>query len=113
MVTGSIEEQHGVALVLAKDRAGQTRSEAGRQRGGALTMKKTAPVVWRSGSRLGMGGMDKRPRTPMVWPTSDVEPVGCSRHRRWDISLVDRGCRHRGAHGCCGDNPVDDWHAEP
>jgi hypothetical protein len=38
--------------VLAEDGAWQTRSEAGRRRGGALTMKKTAPAVRRSGPQL-------------------------------------------------------------
>jgi hypothetical protein len=40
--TESIEEQHGVALVLVEDGAGRTRSEVGRRCGGALTVKKTA-----------------------------------------------------------------------
>jgi hypothetical protein len=43
----SVGEQHGVALVLAEDGAGQTRPEAGRRLGGALTAKKTAPAVRR------------------------------------------------------------------
>jgi hypothetical protein len=58
-------------------------------------MKKTAPTLrhsaWRFGPRL---SVDKWPRSLAVWPVSGVELVGCSRHRRRDISMADRGCQH-------------------
>jgi hypothetical protein len=46
--TESIEEQHGVALVLVEDGAGRTRLEAGHRCGGALAVKKTACTTRRS-----------------------------------------------------------------
>jgi hypothetical protein len=45
-------EQHGITLVLAKDGAGRTRLEAGRQHEGTLAVEKTACATWRSRPRL-------------------------------------------------------------
>jgi hypothetical protein len=47
-LSGSIGEQHGVALVLVEDGAGWTRPEAGRRHGGALAAKKIAHAARRS-----------------------------------------------------------------
>jgi hypothetical protein len=40
-------------------------------------------VVQLGGEELIAGGAAKWPRSPTVWPVSDVEPVGCSRCRQW------------------------------
>jgi hypothetical protein len=45
-------EQHGVALVLAKDGARRTQLEAGRRHEGTLTVEKTACATQRFGPRL-------------------------------------------------------------
>jgi hypothetical protein len=68
--------------VLAEDRARQTRSEVDRRCGGALTTKKTAPVVRRSrpqldvpnGAEVGPGQRSSVTAQWSWWPRLEAAP---------------------------------------